>query len=176
MFVCRARNVIVALACPTCYCMLVPPYHVFQREWCPYLSLPHLPVISMNKRGALEAVGGSIKGIKKQCSWSLLNGALSHLERPVYSKSIMGLIFWSLWSHSSHPHNHRFTLSQHSGRMFSAKAQVSVQMDLRLARRCKHTSIVICLILWCACQTLITPPHKPPSLSPYSAARCEKML
>lgn len=144
--------------------MSVPPYHVLQREWCPYLSLPHFPVISMNKRGALEAVGGSIKGIKKQCSWSLLNGALSHLERPVYSKSIMGLIFWSLWSHSTHPHTHRFTLSHHSGRMFSVKAQVSVQTDLRLARRCKYTSIVICFIFL----VCLSNPHHAPSQAIFS--------
>lgn len=50
-------------------------------------------VISGNNRGALEAMGGSMKGRKESCSWSWLNRGLSHLERPVYSPSIMALIF-----------------------------------------------------------------------------------
>lgn len=68
-------------------------------------------VISGNKSGALEAMGGSMKGRKESCSWSWLNRGLSHLERPVYSPSIMALIFWSLLSNSIHPHTQRLTLS-----------------------------------------------------------------
>lgn len=68
-------------------------------------------VISGNKRRALEAMGGSTKGRKESCSWSWLNRRLSHLERPVYSPSIMALIFWSLLSNSIHPHTQRLMLS-----------------------------------------------------------------
>lgn len=68
-------------------------------------------VISGNKSGALEAMGGSMKGRKESCSWSGLNRGLSHLERPVYSPSIMALIFWSLLSNSIHPRTRRLTLS-----------------------------------------------------------------
>lgn len=49
-------------------------------------------VISGNKSRALEAMGGCMKGRKESCSWSWLNGGLSHLERPVYSPSIIALI------------------------------------------------------------------------------------
>lgn len=56
-------------------------------------------------------MGGSTKGRKESCSWSWLNRRLSHLERPVYSPSIMALIFWSLLSNSIHPHTQRLMLS-----------------------------------------------------------------
>jgi len=56
-------------------------------------------------------MGGSMKGRKEPCSWSWLNRGLSHLERPVYSRSIMALIFWSLLSNSIQPHTQRLTLS-----------------------------------------------------------------
>lgn len=47
---------------------------------------------------------------------------LSHLERPVYSPSIMALIFWSLLSNSIHPHTHRLTpRSRHSQRGRTAR-------------------------------------------------------
>lgn len=90
-------------------------------------------VISVNKSGALEAMGGSMKGRKESCSWSLLNRGLSHLERPVYSPSIMALIFWSLLSNSIHPHTQRLTLSPitHATTFLSPKGpQVSVSNDV----------------------------------------------
>lgn len=60
----------------------------------PTTATPYIhSVISGNKSGALEAMGGSMKGRKESCSWSWLNRGLSHLERPVYSPSIMALIF-----------------------------------------------------------------------------------
>lgn len=60
----------------------------------PTSATPYIhSVISGNKSGALEAMGGSMKGRKESCSWSWLNRGLSHLERPVYSPSIMALIF-----------------------------------------------------------------------------------
>lgn len=124
------------------------------------------PVISMNKREALEAMGGSMKGRKEQCSWSVLNGALSHLERPVYSTSIMGLIFWSLLSNSTHPHTQAFsTLPSFMLHVLLLSpceprpSDVSVQADLRPAPRRRHTSKLICFFIfwWELVKNLISP-------------------